>query len=163
MTRIAAASAALALSLFALPAGAAEFLIGLGADDVLDQEGATAGAALLEIRSGVLTELGSVEVKVLGALEADADADVWAGAGVALHLPLTDSVRLEASFAPGLYSDNDGQDLGGPIEFRTQIGISVAISDGLRLGAAFNHKSNAGIYDENPGTEAAYLTLGYEF
>jgi hypothetical protein len=58
------------------------------------------------------------------------------------------------SFAPGLYSEGDGKDLGHILEFKTEIQASYAISKVSSFGISYNHISNASIGDKNPGANS---------
>jgi hypothetical protein len=65
---------------------------------------------------------------------------------------------------PGAYSEGSGNDLGNSVPmFRTQVGASVLLASGWRVGAAMNHKSNAGTASDNPGVETLFLTFGRQF
>ncbi|SLN77700.1 Lipid A 3-O-deacylase (PagL) [Marinovum algicola] len=59
----------------------------------------------------------------------------------------------------GLYRAGDGLDLGGPIVFRSGIEAGWENRRGWRFGLGFDHRSNAGIYDENPGVETVHLRV----
>lgn len=65
---------------------------------------------------------------------------------------------LTPSFAVSAYEDGGGKDLGGVIEFRSSIEASYKFPNEHRLGVAYQHLSNAGIYDRNPGEENLLLT-----
>ena len=58
------------------------------------------------------------------------------------------------SFAPGLYSEGDGKDLGHVIEFKTELQVSFEISSNSELGFSYNHISNASLGDKNPGANS---------
>ena len=58
------------------------------------------------------------------------------------------------SFAPGLYHEGDGKDLGHVIEFKSEIQFSYSISENSNLGVSYNHVSNASIGDKNPGANS---------
>lgn len=89
------------------------------------------------------------------ALDVNTDGGVWLGAGVAADLELTPQVILTPSFAPGLYSDGDSRDLGGALEFRTGLEVAYKFQNAHRVGLELTHRSNADIYDDNPGEESA--------
>jgi len=89
----------------------------------------------------------------------NADGGLYGYGGVFVDVFLGRRVVLRPSFAVGVYSDSDGKDLGGPLEFRSAIEIAWRFNDRSRLGLELSHLSNAGIYDENPGTEN--LTINY--
>lgn len=81
--------------------------------------------------------------------------DVYGYGGVNWDIPLADSgFYLTPNFMVGAYHHGDGKDLGGALEFRSGIEGSYEFEGGSRVGATFNHISNASIYDKNPGAEA---------
>jgi lipid A 3-O-deacylase len=62
----------------------------------------------------------------------------------------------------GLYEPGDGgKALGGVVEFRSGLEISVNVNPRSRVGLAFYHLSNAGIYDANPGSESLVLSWSW--
>lgn len=154
---------ALALSLITTsPAVAQEIGGGIGASWRFD-EGDTAVAFDLDLATRDLWTWQVLGLAVGAGGEVDTDGAVWGGAGPVLRLALTERWRLEASVMVGLYAEGDGPDLGGPINFRSRIGVSYAVTPEWRVGAAFSHKSNAGIYDYNPGVERAVAQVSYSF
>lgn len=96
--------------------------------------------------------------KPFGGAMATSEGALHGFAGVLIDIPLWNRLYVTPSFAPGLYHDGDGKDLGHTVEFRSQIELSYRLANGHRLGASFNHISNAGLGDENPGVESAALT-----
>jgi lipid A 3-O-deacylase len=66
-------------------------------------------------------------------------------------------VVLSPEIAVGGYSQGDSLDLGGVLEFRETVDLSYRFDNGSRLGVRLAHISNAGVYDENPGAEEAYV------
>ena len=66
-------------------------------------------------------------------------------------------INFTPSFAPGLYSQGDGKDLGHILEFKTEVQASYNISKKTSLGMSYNHLSNASLGDKNPGANS------YEF
>ena len=63
-------------------------------------------------------------------------------------------LNLTPSFSPGLYSMGDGKDLGSPLEFKSELQLSIDILPGTTLGYSQSHLSNAGIGDKNPGADS---------
>ena len=55
--------------------------------------------------------------------------------------------------------ENDDQDLGYPLEFRSRLELAYRFDNRSRLGIAIDHSSNAGLGDRNPGTET--ISLNY--
>lgn len=120
-------------------------------------------AAVAELRTAPVVAVHGVALRLGAAGEIDTDADVWGGAGLVVTVPLGAALRLEASFMPGLYGQGSGRDLGGPVAFRSLIGLSYALAPGYRVGVAVNHKSNADIHGENPGEDSAFAFLAVTF
>jgi hypothetical protein len=150
------------LAVAATAAVAGEAALWLGWDDVDGSDGAAAGA--LEVRGGDTLALGPATLAPFAAVMVDADRDLWAGVGVFAWVDLgSRGVRLEASLAPGLYARGEGQDLGGPFEIRSAVGVSAPLGDGWRAGATAAHISNASLYDENPGANLVMATLARAF
>ena len=58
------------------------------------------------------------------------------------------------SFAPGLYHEGDGKDLGHILEFKTEVQLSLSLSENTSFGASYNHVSNASLGDKNPGANS---------
>ena len=58
------------------------------------------------------------------------------------------------SFAPGLYHEGDGKDLGHVLEFKTEVQLSYTLSDKTSFGMSYNHVSNASLGDKNPGANS---------
>jgi lipid A 3-O-deacylase len=87
------------------------------------------------------------------------DESVYGYAGLNWDAELIENqLYLIPSFVAGLYREGDGKDLGGAIEFRSGIELAYQFPNAHRLGAQFNHISNASIYDRNPGSETAMIT-----
>ena len=63
-------------------------------------------------------------------------------------------LNLTPSFSPGLYSMGDGKDLGSPLEFKSELQLSMDLLPGTKLGYSQSHLSNAGLGDKNPGADS---------
>lgn len=96
--------------------------------------------------------------KPFAGVMATSDEAVHGYAGVLVDIYFGRRWVLTPSFAPGLYRDGDGKDLGGTIQFRSQLEFSYRFDNRSRLGISVNHISNASIYDSNPGTESVAIT-----
>ncbi|HLT79020.1 MAG TPA: acyloxyacyl hydrolase [Ferrovibrio sp.] len=96
--------------------------------------------------------------KPFAGVMATTDEAVHGYAGVLVDIYFGRRWVLTPSFAPGLYREGDGKDLGGTIQFRSQLELSYRFDNRSRLGLSINHISNASIYDSNPGTESVALT-----
>jgi hypothetical protein len=91
-------------------------------------------------------------------LNVSTDGSVYGYGGVFWDIDVMDgSIWLTPNFAAGLYHSGDGKSLGGAVEFRSGIELSYMLENQHRIGLAFNHISNASIYDRNPGAETLLL------
>ena len=63
-------------------------------------------------------------------------------------------LNLTPSFTPGLYHEGDGKDLGHMIEFKSEVQLSLDLSQSSEFGFSYNHISNASIGDKNPGANS---------
>ena len=63
-------------------------------------------------------------------------------------------LNITPSFAPGLYSEGNGKDLGHIIEFKSEIQFSLNLSNASELGFSYNHLSNASLGEKNPGANS---------
>lgn len=95
-------------------------------------------------------------VPVIGA-NVDTDGALYGYAGINYDLYVTDGFVITPNFMVGAYSEGDGKDLGGTLEFRSGIEAAFEFKDASRVGVAFNHISNASIYEHNPGAETLLL------
>ena len=82
-------------------------------------------------------------------------------AGLRYDWRILENWIISPSFAPGLYSDGDGKDLGHTIQFRTAIEVSYEFEDKSRLGTSLYHLSNGSLGNANPGAEAVSLHYSY--
>ena len=67
------------------------------------------------------------------------------------------------SFAPGLYHEGNGKDLGHVLEFKSEVQFSYPISDKSSLGISYNHVSNASLGDKNPGANSYMFNFLQKF
>jgi lipid A 3-O-deacylase len=65
--------------------------------------------------------------------------------------------------AVGYWNRGGGKDLGGHIEFKTGGEFAYRFDDYSRVGFLFDHISNAGIYNKNPGVESAMIMYSIPF
>ena len=63
-------------------------------------------------------------------------------------------VNFTPSFAPGLYGEGDGKDLGHILEFKSEVQATLNFSENSSLGMSYNHLSNASLGDKNPGANS---------
>ncbi len=72
-------------------------------------------------------------------------------------------LKITPSFAPGYYHDGDGKDLGSPVEFKSEIQMTLDLSDTMQFGMSYNHISNASLGDKNPGANSYMLNFLKQF
>ena len=64
------------------------------------------------------------------------------------------ALNITPSFTPGLYHEGDGKDLGHMLEFKSEVQLSLNLSDNSKLGFSYNHLSNASLGYKNPGANS---------
>jgi hypothetical protein len=74
-------------------------------------------------------------------------------------------LALELGSSSTLISRHDfgSENLGGPFQFTTHVGLTWDIARHWRLGYRYEHISNAGLYAHNPGVGLHAFSLGYVF
>ena len=70
---------------------------------------------------------------------------------------------ITPSFAPGYYNSGNGKDLGSALEFKSEIQMSLNLSDNTEFGISYNHISNASLGDKNPGANSYMLNFLKQF
>ena len=72
-------------------------------------------------------------------------------------------ITITPSFSPGYYNYGDGKDLGHPLEFKSEIQVSVNLSESTHLGMSYNHISNASLGTKNPGANSYMFNFLKQF
>ena len=85
---------------------------------------------------------------------------LYTGAQAEYNLGL---ITITPSFAPGYYNSGDGKDLGSALEFKSEIQVSLDLSDSTELGISYNHISNASLGDKNPGANSYMINFLKQF
>ena len=73
------------------------------------------------------------------------------------------NLNLTPSFAPGLYHEGDGKDLGHLLEFKSEVQLSLDLFKNSELGFSYNHISNASLGDKNPGANSYMFNFLQKF
>lgn len=142
---------AFALSLTALPAAAQEVVFGLGATD-FTTAGEDTGIVDLEYRHTPFIERRVFSAALGANASITGEGDFFVGAGIWSRWQFGNGWFFETSLMPGLYEEGtEANDLGSTLEFRSLVGAGYKFDNGNAVSAAFTHKSNAGIDDDNPG------------
>ncbi len=146
-------------AVFALSLGGAataeepDFLaVSLGAFDMNDDQ--TSAEARIEYRS----DWRPLLVAPMVGLMTNSDGGVYGYGGLYLDVFFGRRLVITPNFAMGGYAQGGSKDLGSILEFRSGVEIAYRFDNRARLGVAFQHISNAGIDDNNPGTESLVLT-----
>ena len=66
---------------------------------------------------------------------------------------------ITPSFAPGYYNSGDGKDLGSALEFKSEIQMSLNLSNSTEFGMSYNHISNASLGSKNPGANSYMINF----
>ncbi len=85
---------------------------------------------------------------------------VYTGAQAEYNLGI---IKFTPSFAPGYYNSGDGKDLGSALEFKSEVQMSLNLSDSTEFGMSYNHISNASIGDKNPGANSYMINFLKQF
>ena len=72
-------------------------------------------------------------------------------------------LTITPSFAPGYYNSGDGKDLGSALEFKSEIQMSLNLSDSTEFGMSYNHISNASLGSKNPGANSYMINFIKQF
>ena len=72
-------------------------------------------------------------------------------------------LTITPSFAPGYYNYGNGKDLGHPLEFKSEVQMSLNVSDTAQLGMSYNHISNASFGKKNPGANSYMFNFLKQF
>tara|TARA_B100000700_G_scaffold86083_1_gene96780 strand:- start:2634 stop:3236 length:603 start_codon:yes stop_codon:yes gene_type:complete len=71
--------------------------------------------------------------------------------------------KFTPSFTPGLYSQGNGKDLGHPLEFKSEVQLSMDLGESTNFGMSYNHVSNASLGDKNPGANSYMFNFLKQF
>ncbi|RYG89757.1 acyloxyacyl hydrolase [Loktanella sp. IMCC34160] len=130
----------------------------ISAGEVLERRAQPAGEIYLRYDFG----RGFGPFGTAAGLSVGEKGELWMGYGVTYELTRPDTPYFaELHLMPGLYAPNDGFDLGGPLEFRSGIEFGYETRSGVRFGLAYDHRSNADIFAQNPGIETVQLRVSF--
>ena len=86
------------------------------------------------------------------------DGTTYGYGGLRADLILADHYVIMPNATLGYYNrGSSAKNLGSHLEFKTGAELAYRWSNAMRLGIAFDHISNAGITQVNPGTESIML------
>ena len=136
--------------------------LGIGADNLSTRVGFDSSVyGLVEGASEVLYDPLGLRFRLGADLS---EVGIWAGVGISAEYVFEeDPFYIEASILAGAYSDLDNLDLDHAIQFRSQVAIGYHFDNDYDVAIGYSHKSNAGLGNDNPGTESLYLRIGRGF
>ena len=97
------------------------------------------------------TFLGNISPITGALITEDAAAYIYTGVQAQYKIGV---LNLTPSFTPGLYHEGNGKDLGHMLEFKSEVQLSLDLSQTSEFGFSYNHISNASIGDKNPGANS---------
>ena len=97
------------------------------------------------------TFLGNISPIIGGFITENSAAYIYSGIEWNIDLG---SFLFTPSFAPGLYNEGNGKDLGHVLEFKTEVQLSYEVSENTSFGMSYNHISNASLGTKNPGANS---------
>ncbi|MEP3115565.1 acyloxyacyl hydrolase [Nisaea sp.] len=133
--------------------------VGAGIYDVNDSE--TTAESRIEYRFSEANKLWHFTPFV--GMMATAEGATYGYGGIGLEIFLGNRWILTPNLGVGLYGNGEGKDLGSSVEFRSGAELAYRFEDRSRLGLTFNHISNAGLDEPNPGTETVLLVYSMPF
>lgn len=96
-------------------------------------------------------------LRPLAAFFITTDTNFFVCGGLGYDIFFGKKVVLTPTFAPGLYYHGHGKKLGFPINFRSGIELAFVLGNKGRIGAQFNHISNAHMFYKNPGANSLFI------
>ena len=108
-----------------------------------------------EFRLEYKSDYKFLNFKPFASLAAVSNGMTFLGAGILMDVYFGRRLVVTPSFAPTWWRGKTTDlDLGHRIEFRSQLEFAYRFDDRSRLGVSISHYSNAGLGDDNPGTES---------
>jgi hypothetical protein len=88
---------------------------------------------------------------------------IYLAGGILTNMHVTDQLVFTPSFGVGIYSSNEGLQLGSILEFRSGVELSYGFHNNTRLGIHYGHISNGGLGHRNPGSEILKVIYYFPF
>lgn len=90
---------------------------------------------------------------------ASEDGGIYFGINALSRIFIFDSMFLSLSTGAGWHQEGDIFNLRNTLNFKQEIGIGYQFTNGTTLSLKASHLSNAGLNDQNPGSEAAMIKV----
>ena len=84
---------------------------------------------------------------------------IWAGYGFIRKVKLTDTLDFNFDFFPGFYVENNEEDLGGWVMFRSGIELEYRLLSDWKMSIGYDHRSSGDLWKYNPGMETIKFSL----
>lgn len=82
----------------------------------------------------------------------------WLGGGAKWRLSDPNSpFFIESAFQIGFHDIADGPNIGGTFHFRSDVGVGYEFDNGAALILTYDHRSNGGLKQPNPGLETLII------
>ena len=107
------------------------------------------------------TFLGNVSPITGGFVTENSAAYIYTG--IEWNMDMGQKITFTPSFAPGLYHQGDGKDLGHALEFKSEVQLSLELPKESQFGFSYNHLSNASLGSKNPGANSYMFNLLKKF
>jgi hypothetical protein len=134
----------------------AGFAISAGFFDIADEDFEVAELGI-EYRFKPFHLFHGVDLKPMAGVSANEDEAFWLYGGLRYDFAFAKHWVVSPSIAATIYEEGNSKDLGGAFHIRSSLEVSYRFTDGQRLGIAFDHVSNAGIEEKNPGANSLVL------
>ncbi|WP_114966701.1 acyloxyacyl hydrolase [Alkalilacustris brevis] len=148
----------------ALPAAAADWVLGVKVTDFGSSRASTTAGLNLEVHGRPYWHLGPLALGFAAAGTIDTKGNAWVGVGLSALGEGASPWFFEASLMPGYYrASNERFDLGKALEFRSLIGVGYRLTPDTRVSLALSHVSNASRGRINPGADSLSLRIRRAF
>ena len=84
---------------------------------------------------------------------------LWVGYGFIRKMRLRNSFDLNFDFFPGIYFNNNEEDLGGWLMFRSGIELEYFVDTHWTISLGYDHRSSGDIWKYNPGMETVKISI----
>jgi len=101
-----------------------------------------------------------------GVLRGDGESAFVGSIGPVIYITgFKEKIDISMGINPTIISKHKfgDEDLGGPIEFTSHLGLNLNIDRHFTIGYRLQHMSNAVLYDANPGLNLHMIEMGYRF
>ena len=84
---------------------------------------------------------------------------LWLGYGFIRKLELNRVLNFNFDLFPGVYMNNNEEDLGGWIMFRSGIELEYTLNNDWKISLGYDHRSSGDIWEYNPGMETLKISI----